>query len=64
MAKKLFVALEIWWSPRLVKDELWSEDLIEDVGIPGPKNIFDEFVEALEDGLVLFRRHILLCPPP
>jgi hypothetical protein len=61
--KKLFVALQIWWSPRLVKDELWSEDLIEDVGIPGPKNILDEFVEALEDGLVLFRGHILLCPP-
>jgi hypothetical protein len=54
--KKLFVALEIWWSPRLVKDELWSEDLIEDVGIPGPKNILHEFVEALDDGLVLFRR--------
>jgi hypothetical protein len=61
--KKLFVALEIWWCPGLVKDELWSEDLIEDIGIPGLKNILDEFVKALDDGLVLFRRHILLCPP-
>jgi hypothetical protein len=63
MAKELFVALEIWRSSWLVKDELWRKDLIEGIDVPCAENILDEFVEALNEGLVLFRRHILLCPP-
>jgi hypothetical protein len=58
----LFEASEVWWCPRRVIDELWSEDLVENVYAPRAPAFPEEFVEATDNSLILFRHRSFFFP--